>query len=94
MPAIHGVQIAIGRSQYQTGFDIVVDDSNAVSPGDMSEPGAEGGNHAFPARSSMGSYAGAAAQSREAAPLPRPHARGESKPGPGRQSKDRRSPQV
>jgi hypothetical protein len=73
MPAIQGVQIAIGRSQYQTGFDIVVDDSNAASPGDMSEPGAEGGNHAFPARSSMGSYAAAAAQSREAAPLPRPH---------------------
>ena len=62
MPAIHGVQIAIGRSQYQTGFDIVVDDSNAgrrgLPTGNMSEPGAEGGNHAFPARSSMGSYPG------------------------------------
>ena len=33
MPAIHGVQIAIGRSQYQKGFDIVVDGSNEGADG-------------------------------------------------------------
>ena len=97
MPTIHGVKIAIGRSQYQTGFDIGVDVSRASRHGlsnrtrrvsrEMSEPGAEGGNHAFPARSFMGSYAGS-----------RPNARGsptasivttacdEPEGGPGRHS--------